>query len=107
MSVIQCLSAMYVCLLITCFPAAQCPPLTPESNTMITYGPDTTPEYDVGTVAMHNCTPGFEPNANAARVCQSDGTFSGFPVRCFRIRKWQLFFIQRVPASTINMFCIL
>ena len=67
--------------------AAQCPPLPVIANGMIAYGPDTTPDYDVGTVATYVCDKGFNLFGAMTRVCQSDRTFSDSPPVCTQRRK--------------------
>ena len=50
--------------------AVQCEPLTPiPENGRITYAPDSTPDYDTGTVAAYQCNPGFSLEGNATRIC--------------------------------------
>ena len=66
----------------TLTPTALCPPLAPIANGMITYGPDTVPDYSVGTIATYMCDDGFNLGENMVRVCQSDGTFSGTDPVC-------------------------
>ena len=39
--------------------AIQCTTLKPIPNGYITYTPNTTPNYDLGTVASYACDPGF------------------------------------------------
>ncbi len=40
-------------------PQTQCPPLPAILNGFITYAPDNTPDYDLGTVATYACDIGF------------------------------------------------
>ena len=54
---------------------------------MITYGPDTFPDYSVGTMATYMCEDGYNLVGNMVRVCQSDGTFSGTDPVCGMDRK--------------------
>ena len=54
---------------------------------MITYGPDTVPDYSVGTRATYVCDEGFNFVGNMVRECLSDGTFSGTDPVCPMIRK--------------------
>ena len=35
----------------------------------ITYAPDSTPDYDIGTVATYQCNPGFNLEGNATKIC--------------------------------------
>ncbi|XP_064387505.1 uncharacterized protein LOC135335846 isoform X3 [Halichondria panicea] len=67
----------------TCEP--QCPPLPEIANGMITYLPDNTPDYDVGTTAIYICEDGFTLSGDVTRDCQSDRTFSGMEPVCSRI----------------------
>ncbi len=43
----------------TSFTAIECPPLQPITNGFITYAPDNTSDYDLGTVATYACNAGF------------------------------------------------
>ena len=47
--------------IISCIHVAviQCPPLQPIANGFITYSPDNTPDYDIGTLATYTCDEGF------------------------------------------------
>ena len=54
---------------------------------MITYFPDNTPDYDVGTTAIYVCEDGFTLSGDATRDCQSDRTFSGMEPVCSMIRE--------------------
>ncbi len=40
-------------------PTALCPPLLPLANGMISYSPDNTPDYTIGTVATYSCNQGY------------------------------------------------
>ncbi|XP_064387502.1 uncharacterized protein LOC135335845 isoform X3 [Halichondria panicea] len=64
----------------TCEP--QCPPLPEIANGMISYLPDNTSDYDVGTMAIYVCEDGFTLSRDETRDCQSDGTFSGMEPVC-------------------------
>ena len=57
---------------------------------MITYAPDTTPDYSVGTIATYVCDEGFSLVGAMTRVCQSDGTFSGTDPVCSLIRELKI-----------------
>ena len=39
--------------------AIECPPLQLIANGFITYNPDNTPDYDIGTLATYTCDEGF------------------------------------------------
>ena len=51
-------------------------------NAIITYGRDTTPDFDVGTVATYVCQPGFRLVGVTTRLCQTNRTFSGEEPMC-------------------------
>ena len=38
---------------------AQCPEPQAIENGLITYDPDMIPNFDIGTIAIHQCNPGF------------------------------------------------
>ena len=56
----------------------------------ITYSPDTTADYDLGTNARHECNSGFVLVGNVNRVCEEGapgsavGVWSGAPPVCER-----------------------
>ncbi|XP_064386509.1 CUB and sushi domain-containing protein 1-like isoform X1 [Halichondria panicea] len=53
--------------------AIECPPLSAIINgTMISYSPDVTPDYDLGTNATYTCEAGFHLKGNGVRVCMDD-----------------------------------
>ena len=72
----------------------QCSPLTAITNGVITYAPDITPNYDLGTVATYDCDTGFALDlslgGSMTRTCFDDldndaeGVFSGQAPRCIR-----------------------
>ena len=74
--------------------AIECPPLDPITNGVITYAPDTTSNYDLGTVATYDCNAGFvldlSQGGSMTRTCFDDldndaeGVFSGQEPRCIR-----------------------
>ncbi len=72
-------------------PTAQCPPLPEIANGMISYLPDNTSDYDVGTMASYVCEDGFTLNGDDTRNCQSDRTFSGMEPVCSMTREWTIF----------------
>ncbi|XP_064387511.1 uncharacterized protein LOC135335851 isoform X2 [Halichondria panicea] len=64
---------------------AQCLPLPEIANGMISYLPDNTSDYDVGTTAIYLCDDGFFLSGDITRDCQSDGIFSGMEPVCSMI----------------------
>ncbi len=74
--------------------AIQCNPLDGIENGVITYAPDTAPNYDLGTVATYECDPGYFLDLSLGgcmtRTCVNDdgldaiGDFSGQAPRCIR-----------------------
>ncbi|XP_064386665.1 sushi, von Willebrand factor type A, EGF and pentraxin domain-containing protein 1-like [Halichondria panicea] len=68
--------------------AIECPPLPTITNGMISYFPDVTPDYDLGTNATITCEAGFYLEGNEARVCMDDngmdtiGVWSGQKPSC-------------------------
>ena len=59
--------------------------LTPIPNGAITYGPDMTADFDVGTNATHTCNEGFILLIGPEiRTCQDTGRWSGFIPVCRR-----------------------
>ena len=46
-----------------------CPSLLDLVNGQITYGADTTPDFDVGTTATHACDRGYGLTEDAVRIC--------------------------------------
>lgn len=65
-------------------PTAHCSSLDELMSTVtISYGPDTTPEFDVGTTATYNCTGmGQVLIGQMTRECQDTRTWSGEPPEC-------------------------
>ena len=80
-------SHLIICSCSFILPAAQCPPLPEIANGMISYLPDNTSDYDVGTMAIYVCEDGFTLSRDETRDCQSDGTFSGMEPVCSMTRK--------------------
>ena len=72
------------------------------NNGMITYGPDTVPDYSVGTRATYVCDEGFNLVGNMVRDCQSDGTFSGTDPICSMIRKHSCVFHRFWECTILN-----
>ena len=59
---------------------AQCPPLSEIANGIISYFPDNTPDYNIGTVAFYSCNQGYElRGGNVIRTCaDADGRGGAF-----------------------------
>ena len=70
--------------------AIECPSLPAITNGMISYSPDVTPDYDLGTEATYTCVAGFYLEGNEVQVCMDDdgmdtiGVWSGLEPRCVR-----------------------
>ncbi len=68
--------------------ALQCPPLPPIENGMITYSPDLTPDYDIGTVATYVCNAGFvldlTTEGSEIRTCVASREWNDQEPRCIR-----------------------
>ncbi len=70
--------------------AIECPPPLTITNGMISYSPDVTPDYDLGTEATYTCEAGFYLEGNEVRVCMDDdvmdaiGVWSGQEPSCVR-----------------------
>ncbi|XP_064386513.1 sushi, von Willebrand factor type A, EGF and pentraxin domain-containing protein 1-like [Halichondria panicea] len=68
-----------------------CPPLLTITNGTISYSPDVTPDYDLGTEATYTCEAGFYLEGNEVRVCMDDdgmdaiGVWSGQEPSCVTI----------------------
>ncbi|XP_064386676.1 sushi, von Willebrand factor type A, EGF and pentraxin domain-containing protein 1-like [Halichondria panicea] len=63
-----------------------CPPLPTITNGIISYSPDVTPDYDLGTNATYTCEAGFYLEGNEVRVCMDDdGMWSGREPSCVPI----------------------
>ena len=52
--------------------AIECSPLPTITNGMISYSPDVTSDYDLGTEATYTCEAGFYLEGNEVRVCMDD-----------------------------------
>ena len=69
------------------FTAIECPSLS-LTNGSIVYVSDTTPEFEIGTVATHSCDAGFALVGGMARTCMDDnqvdivGEWSGSAPTC-------------------------
>ncbi len=50
----------------------ECPPLPAITNGTISYSPDVTSDYDLGTNATYTCEAGFYLEGNEVRVCMDD-----------------------------------
>ena len=68
--------------------AIMCPPLPTITNGMISYSPDVTSDYDLGTNTTYTCEAGFYLEGNEVRVCMDDdgmdaiGVWSGQEPSC-------------------------
>ncbi len=61
----------------------ECQALAPIPNGAITYGPDMTAGFDVGTMATHSCNDGFILGAGSEiRTCLNSGIWSGLTPVC-------------------------
>ncbi len=60
----------------------ECDELEPLENGVITYSPDTTAPYSVGTNAVYECNSRFRLIGNPMRVCREDGEFDQEPPTC-------------------------
>ena len=91
----QCVRKLVISLLInTCRlnTAIECPPLEPITNGVVIYAPNTTPNYDLGTVATYACNTGFvldlSLGVSEMRTCVDDngldaiGVFDRQAPRC-------------------------
>ena len=56
--------------------AIVCPPLPAIINGIISYSPDVTPDYDLGTEATYTCEAGFYLEGNEVRVCMDDDGYT-------------------------------
>ena len=74
----------------TASPPTTCSDLTNLANGTISYSPDVTPDYDLGTEATYTCEAGFYLEGNEVRVCMDDdgmdviGVWSGQEPSCVR-----------------------
>lgn len=65
-----------------------CPALTPPTNGLIDYSPDTSANYDFETTATFSCNPGFGlVGGDEIRTCSGDGssvvgTWTGTQATC-------------------------
>ncbi len=76
------------------YPAIECSPLPAITNGFITYAPDDTPNYNLGTVATYECDTGFvldlSLGGSMTRTCVDDngldaiGVFNTQAPRCIR-----------------------
>ncbi|XP_064386053.1 sushi, von Willebrand factor type A, EGF and pentraxin domain-containing protein 1-like [Halichondria panicea] len=60
--------------------AIECPPPLTITNGMISYSPDVTPDYDLGTEATYTCEAGFYLEGNEVRVCMDDDVMNAIGV---------------------------
>ena len=91
------------------FPTAQCPELEPIENGFITYDPDMTPDFDIGTIAIHQCDPGFILVGAMFRNCtvgiDGTGEWNENPPTCerkviYEYKLWPIF--GQSPILSIN-----
>ncbi len=69
----------------------ECPELVPIPNGVITYGPDMTANFDVGTNATHTCNNGFILVVGSeTRTCIVSGRWSDLIPVCQRTYKIEL-----------------
>ena len=61
-----------------------CPILPSIPNGIITYAPDETPDFDIGTIATYQCNLGFSLVGDMTRECGQDGVFNGMAPVCQR-----------------------
>jgi len=95
-----------------CTPPARCDALSGIDNGVISYSPDMTAPYSVGTMATSTCNPGFllvPGEGNTIRDCEivadsggNDADFNGSPPRCER--KPQSLILH---PSVVNTMCTL
>ncbi len=84
-------------------PTAQCSPLPEIANGTISYSPDNTPDYNIGTVVTYNCNQGYvlvRDPGSVTRTCVDAGdgrgaTFTGQAPTCER---------KQGSACTVNSF---
>ena len=62
--------------------AITCPSLSPLTNGVISYSPDTSSPYDIGTMATYSCNVGFFLEGDMARACNNVGTWDGTNPSC-------------------------
>ena len=63
------------------FTVEVCPPLS-ISNGSITYGPDMTADFDVGTIATYTCNDGYRLSGFETRECVLGGRWNRLPPVC-------------------------
>ena len=58
--------------------AIECPPTPPISNgSMISYAPDNTRNFSLGTIATYSCMIGFSLVVSEVRTCMEDDAYGG------------------------------
>ncbi len=103
--------------------AIQCNPLDGIENGVITFAIDTTPNYDLDTVAFHVCNPGFfldlSQGGSTFRTCVDDdgldaiGEFDNQAPRCIRksyiymIMGWWPVWLSVGQGSFVRSYCVL
>ncbi len=76
---------------------------------MISYSPDVTPDYNLGTKATYTCEAGFYLEGNEVQVCMDDdgmeaiGVWSGSAPVCQG--KWNRFSIECMDSHTEIVAC--
>ncbi len=72
------------------FTAIECPPLPAITNGVISYSPDVTSDFDLGTNATYTCEAGLYLEDNEERTCMDDdgmdaiGVWVGQKPSCIR-----------------------
>ena len=88
-------------------PAIECEPLPDIANGRITYAEDTTPNFDLGTVATYECDDGYylmgedQRNCTAGDGSSAIGVFEGQAPTC--VRKLKLFTLAYVCILYIHI----
>ena len=73
--------------LLTC--TAICTSLTSPTNGFISYGPDTSAPFDLGTTATYGCNPGYGlSGGSATRTCTGANSWSGSAPVCLGTIIW-------------------
>lgn len=77
---------LFYCKSSICITAIECPPLLDIPNGTISYSPDVSPNFDLGTNATYTCDDGFYiMDVTEARVCMDEnamGVWSGQKPLC-------------------------
>ncbi len=88
-------------------PAALCPPLLEIANGMISYSPDNTPDYIIGTVATYSCNQGYSlVDGFTTKVCKEVGRspamFDGSTPICERKQGSACMHVQYIYSTLVN-----